>query len=278
MGDSWHLPWWTFPDRIPEYPQSRRAVTGAFTRDQAAAPLWPWANSRSGERAVTSGASQACSVAESAAATTQTVDDFLRLMTALSVRAEAIGGHAAEALLTIGLPYELRAGVVRAMWDEIRHAEAFLTLSQEFGTADLTELTGPAETLMATLRSAESPLEFAVLHTELEALALDTFEVLYNGLGATRLGALYRAVSIDEASHLALGWRIVEHLVAKGAVYDDKRVKDMLELATSQTVQGDVDSLRRLCDAVGADSVRVGPLLQRKRRVRAERLHQLSSA
>ena len=172
--------WWTFPGKLDPNQTYRRLIDGARRRDRGTAQLLA-------DRPDSSSSVQA---------------GYFGALARLSVHTEDIGGQAAEALLSLGLPPQLRAGVVRAMWDELRHAEIFLELADSLG-APARDLT-PVEALIDTLQVPETELEFALVHTELEAAALDTFRLIAESLPESRVGLTYQAVSEGELVRDAL--------------------------------------------------------------------------
>lgn len=119
----------------------------------------------------------------------------------LSAASEDLGGRTAERLLGGDLPRVLRARVVRAVWDEIRHSDVFERLTEG------TEFAGERESsvLPHVVDAAESTLEVAIVHTELEALALNMFTLIARSTAARSLVSVYGAISKDEAAHVRLG-------------------------------------------------------------------------
>lgn len=175
---------------------------------------------------------------------------FFRRIAALSVYSEDIGGFAAEEILRLGLPGDLRARTVRAMWDEVRHSDIFHRLAVSLGEPGPIDPLPQHEELLATFTLAETELEFALLHTELEGLALDVFRLVADALPDNLIGATYARVAIDEASHVRLGLDIVRWLSCSGQVCERARVEALLSAATSQAVIGRDEAIESLASVL----------------------------
>lgn len=187
-----------------------------------------------------------------------------------SIHTEDLGGFAAEALLSLGLPRDLRAGLVRAMWDEVRHSAAFENYAEAVGAPEVNLV--PVERLLDILDVGETDIEFAILHVELEALALDTFTVLKAALADTDIGRLYTVVAIDEASHVKLGAEIIDFLVGRGCTVDRARLSELLHAAAELSYVQHEAALVDLCGWIGASAPRTQRLLLLRQASRAQRL------
>jgi hypothetical protein len=204
--------------------------------------------------------------------------NFFAEFAPLSVYSEDIGGFAAEALLAVGLPPDLRARLVRAMWDEVRHSDLFLNLCEQVDVDVSGVDTAPVESLLSLLDTPTGPLDFAVLHAELEALALDLFQLIVAADPNTRIGDTFRTVAADEATHVALGFDVVEHLHDKGEQLDEEELVRVLDSALALSPLGNPDSLAPLSGQLGLP---VGALVARlasRRDWRGARFRALLSA
>lgn len=247
-------PWWRRPDLRRPAAAYRQVVAGGQARDRAARRRAP---------------------ATDGAGTPEVMAHFFAGIAALSVHSEDVGGFAAEALLATGLPAELRAALIRAMWDEIRHSDMFLDLANDLGVdCDATDL-APIGRLLTTLDRATSPAEFAVVHTELEALALDVFRLVAQAVPGSRIRDTYAIVAIDEASHVRLGLDIVRHLGASGERIDADRIDELVLRAAEQTPQGDPGLLALLCRLLGLPLDPTSVALQQRRQRRREHFARL---
>jgi hypothetical protein len=157
---------------------------------------------------------------------------YVARLSSASVAAEDLGGRAAEALLSLHLEPRERAGLVRAMWDEVRHSALFGRLSTELnGTVPAS--TPDGHPLLELLIGEAHPLTFLVLHVELEAIALDVFRVIAAHVQSERCAQLYRLVAQDEASHVRLGRRLIATQSAlrgiSGGFVHDASIHDLRE-------------------------------------------------
>ena len=174
--------------------------------------------------------------------------DFFASVAPLSIYSEDVGGQAAEALLGIGLPAGLRGRVVRAMWDEVRHSDLFHQLSLDLEVSPTSGDKAPVALLMDTLEDAENALEFAIVHTELEALAQDVFMLCVRAESATRVGDVYQVIASDEATHVRLGFDIVRCIAARGMRVDRDRVRHLYSRASLLSPLGDPSMLTPLAE------------------------------
>lgn len=186
--------------------------------------------------------------------------EFFAGFAPLSVYTEDVGGFAAEALLSVGLPADLRARLVRAMWDEIRHSDLFFELCDTLDV-DISRVdTSPVGALLEVLDGPAGPLEFAVMHTELEALALDFFQLAVAAQDGTPVGDVYRTVSADEATHVNLGMEIISHMASRGERIEADVLARTLDCAVSLSPLGHPGSLSPLAESL---SLPVGVLVER---------------
>lgn len=172
-----------------------------------------------------------------------------------SIYGEDVGGRAAEALLAVGLPPSLRASLVRAMWDEVRHAELFNQLSQHLESPR--DDWAPVLGLLDILDIATTELEFALVHTELEALALDTFRIITDWGGDSQIGRVYAVVANDEAAHVRLGREITRHLRGRGLSIERERLLEILQATPQLAFAGDDRAMESLAGSTDTTVSRV---------------------
>lgn len=187
----------------------------------------------------------------------------------LSAASEDLGGQTAERLLCGDLPRVLRARVVRAVWDEIRHSDVFDRLTEG------TEFAGERESsvLPDVVDAAESTLEVAIVHTELEALALNMFTLIARSTAARSLGSVYGAISKDEAAHVRLGGEIISYLAGVNASRADvSRHLHLFDLAARTAPVNDGVGFRTFCELLGLPELETADDLRRKQRLRRERI------
>lgn len=187
-----------------------------------------------------------------------------------SIYGEDVGGRAAEALLSVGLPPSLRASLVRAMWDEVRHAELFNTLSEHLDAPK--DDWSPVLGLLDILDSATTELEFAVIHTELEALALDTFRVITDWGGDSKIGRVYAVVANDEAAHVRLGRDIAQHLQVRGLSIERERLIEILDATPELSFASDDRAMQSLAASTAMPESRVRARLRGRMLKRHARL------
>lgn len=195
--------------------------------------------------------------------------EYFGAMAYWQIYGEDIGGRAAEALLAAGLPADLRAGLIRAMWDELRHSDMLYEL-----TADLEERQpwGAVLGLSDILDEASDELEFAILHTELEALALDTFKIIKDWGGQSVFGRVYAAIASDEASHIGLGREIVEEFIRRGFRIGPARLERLLTLSAKLSTTGNETATGNVAFFIGQDYGKVDARLRASQAQRHDRL------
>lgn len=240
-------PWWRRPVIEPYTPTRSDVVARATQRDARA--LGP---------------------ADPRGATQELQSEYMAKLAHYSIYGEDIGGRAAEALLSIGLPADLRASLIRAMWDEIRHADLFHHLSQHLNASD--DDWTPVLDLLDILDFAVNELEFAIIHTELEALALDAFRVITDWGGDSKIGRVYGTVATDEAAHVRLGRDITGHLQNKGLKIDRERLLKLLEATPRLSLASDDRAMRALAMSTSLSEEHVRKRLSERMNLRHARL------
>ena len=199
--------------------------------------------------------------------------EFFGAFAPLSVYSEDVGGFAAEALLSVGLPADLRARLVRAMWDEIRHSDLCDALDVNVTQTD----PSPVNKLLDLLDVPDTALQFAVLHTELEALALDFFHLVVAAEADSYIGDVYRTVAADEATHVALGFDAMAHLVDGGERLEPDILAHTLDCALTLSPLGNPGGLAALASTLDTSTRTLVKRLTARRDRRSARIRALLS-
>lgn len=248
-------PWWSRPALRADPAAYRRTVTGANARDgfalreRASASLLPSVD----------------------------LGDFFAQIAPLSIYSEDVGGYAAEALLAQGVPAPLRARLIRAMWDEIRHSDLFFELCTSFDVDLSTSDIAPVDYLVTVLDEAETSLEFALLHTELEAQALELFNLFGRCLPPSVARSTFRVVATDETTHVALGLEIVTHMHDKGLRIDPERCSQLFSAADSISVLKQPEALSPVASALGTSTSSLHQRLVQRQDLRRSKILTLAN-
>lgn len=177
-------------------------------------------------------------------------------LTSQSSYNEEVGLITAARLLPLATERQARLALARQVDDEAAHSEAFANYACRVG-GTLAEKNGSSSALSVTLSKFRDPLALFLLHTLLEGLALDEFEILAKGFEGDPLSQLYRAVARDEARHVSLGFCFVSAFSAG---------KDAAEV---KSVMDSCDSLAMLVAGISASTEQPSRLGQTLGRVAA---------
>jgi hypothetical protein len=141
-------------------------------------------------------------------------------------------------------------------------------------TRDLTvkEPWAPVLGLVDILDEASDELEFALLHTELEALALDTFKIIRQWGGSSAFGRVYAVIASDEAAHTSLGREIVDELMARGLRIEPHRLERLLKLSSRLSTTGNETATANVARFTGRDYADIDGELTSSMRRRHARL------
>ena len=186
------------------------------------------------------------------------VPDLLDILS-VSIAAEDLGGIAVENLLRIDdLSRPMKARLVRAAWDEVRHAAIFEGLAESLEVAFDRQRSESTAVAAATKLSSQlavptTDIEFAFVHTILEALALEFFAIVARCGHSPKIKSSYRVVEADESTHVALGLDLLDYLSKDRPTISERRRVDLLEGCIELTPLAQPERMARRLEPFGAE-------------------------
>lgn len=107
----------------------------------------------------------------------------------------------------------VRRVLAQQVEDESRHTEAFERYARAVGGSVAPPLSSTNQ-LLSGLYGVSDVHELFLIHTLLEALAVDQFRIYVEVFKGDPLSAIYARVRRDEARHVANGLRIIENFAS----------------------------------------------------------------
>lgn len=151
------------------------------------------------------------------------LQEFAWIVASGSAHVEQIGMLTAARLMMDCDDYLLRLNLARAVTDEARHTEAFAryAISIKGDSADCANAARPVEDELITQYSSDLFIYKFLVHSLLEAVAIEEFSMFEEIFSASRLSTIYKMVKIDEARHVAIGINYLAEQVKKDASLGD---------------------------------------------------------